>query len=103
MAVSDPNKLIPRNGVYAVQASVEGERHSGLLSIGVLPTFYNDHEKVCEVFIYDFDKDIYGKNLTVECVEWIRGEKKFSSAEDLAKEMMKDKLAGRRLIENVQH
>ena len=72
------------------------------MSIGVLPTFYKDHARVCEVFIYDFMQDIYGKTVTVECIQWIRGEKKFFSPEELVKEMNNDKRIGKNIFENVQ-
>jgi riboflavin kinase / FMN adenylyltransferase len=57
---------------------------------------------LCEVHIFNFDKDIYGKNITVECCEWIRGEKKFTSADELVKEMDKDTKAGKNIFENIQ-
>jgi riboflavin kinase/FMN adenylyltransferase len=102
IAVSDPRKILPRNGVYAVTADLDGNSHRGLMSIGVVPTFYENHPRLCEVYIFDFDKDIYGKNITVECLEWIRGEKKFASADELVKEMDKDKIAGKNIFENIQ-
>jgi riboflavin kinase/FMN adenylyltransferase len=100
--VSDPRKILPRNGVYAVTAAVDGASHRGLMSIGVVPTFYENHPRLCEVHIFDFDKDIYGKNITVECCEWIREEKKFTSADELVKEMDKDTIAGKTIFENIQ-
>jgi riboflavin kinase/FMN adenylyltransferase len=102
IAVSDPRKILPRNGVYAVTAALDGNSHCGLMSIGVVPTFYENHPRLCEVYIFDFDKDIYGKNITVECLEWIRGEKKFTSADELVKEMDKDKIASKNIFENIQ-
>ncbi|MGA7160504.1 MAG: riboflavin biosynthesis protein RibF [Bacteroidota bacterium] len=102
IAVGDPRKLLPANGVYAVKILVEGATHEALMSIGVLPTFYKDHARVCEVFIYDFKQDIYAKTVTVECVQWIRGEKKFFSSEELVKEMNNDKRIGKNIFENVQ-
>jgi riboflavin kinase/FMN adenylyltransferase len=102
IAVSDPRKILPGNGVYAVKVIVDGSSHAGLMSIGVLPTFYEHHSRVCEVFIYDFTEDIYGLTVTVECVQRIRGEKKFSSSEELVEEMNNDKRIGKNILENVQ-
>ena len=98
IAIKDPRKIVPKNGVYAVKVSRQGRSYRGLMSIGVVPTFYADHAPVCEVYIYDFAEDIYGETVVVECVEWIRGEKKFTSADELVKEMNNDKLAGLQIL-----
>jgi riboflavin kinase/FMN adenylyltransferase len=98
IAVNDPRKILPGNGVYAVKVFVDDEAHAGLMSIGKLPTFYEHHARVCEVFIYDFDKNIYGQTVTVECVGWIREEKQFTSSEELVKEMDNDKLIGKEIL-----
>jgi len=102
IAVSDPRKILPGNGVYAVKVLIDGASLAGLMSIGVLPTFYEQHAPVCEVYLYDFDNDIYGRSVTVECLQKIRGEKKFGSAEELVKEMNNDKRIGKNILENVQ-
>ncbi len=102
IAVNDKRKILPGNGVYAVKVFVDGAPHTGLMSIGVLPTFYDHHAPVCEVYLYDFDDDIYGRSVTVECIQRIRGEKKFGSAEELVKEMNNDKRIGKNIFENVQ-
>ena len=102
LTIDEPRKILPANGVYAVTASVEGRRHRGLLSIGVLPTFFDGHRRMCEVFLYDFDGDLYGKRMTVECVEWIREQRKFGSPDDLVKEMNRDKIEGQKIFETRQ-
>jgi riboflavin kinase/FMN adenylyltransferase len=102
IAISDPRKILPRNGVYAVKVEVDRNPYCGLMSIGVLPTFYESHPRLCEVHIYEFDRDIYGKRVTVECLEWIREEKKFTSAGELVKEMDNDKLVGKNIFEKLQ-
>jgi riboflavin kinase/FMN adenylyltransferase len=72
--------------------------HKGLLSIGIRPTFYDTGNIVPEVYLYDFDKDIYNKKVTVKIIDWIRGEEKFSSAEALVEQMQKDKLKGLEIL-----
>ena len=99
IAVKDPRKIVPKNGVYAVKLSRKGNSYRGLMSIGVLPTFYADHERVCEVYLYDFNEEIYGETVVVECVDWIRGEKKFNSADELVREMNNDKHAGKQILD----
>ncbi|MEB2355605.1 MAG: bifunctional riboflavin kinase/FAD synthetase, partial [Ignavibacteriales bacterium] len=92
--LSSQEKLLPASGVYAVKVMVENERHTGLLSIGKRPTFYNQGELVSEVYIYDFNREIYGAKVTTELVERLRGEVKFNSAEELINQMNTDKENG---------
>ena len=102
VSIDDPRKILPANGVYAVNAHVNSARHRGLLSLGVLPTFFDGHGRVCEVYLYDFDADIYGQRMTVECVEWIREQRKFGSRDDLGREMNRDRIEGQRIFETLQ-
>jgi len=99
--VSDEEKLLPSLGIYAVNFFINGERFNGLMSVGKRPTFYNAGEIVVEVFLYDFDRDIYGCNVKVEIVDWIRGEEKFSSADDLIDQMQRDKIKGLEIFKKV--
>lgn len=94
------DKQIPAIGIYAVEFFIhsENKKYSGVMSIGKRPTFYNDGKLTTEVFIFDFDKDIYGANVTVDVVERIRGEEKFSSAEELIKQIKKDVEAGKEIL-----
>jgi len=88
------NKLLPAIGIYAVELILENIKHFGLMSIGKRPTFYNDGQLTTEIYIFDFDKDIYNKEVTVKVIERIRGEEKYSSPEELVTQMKKDKEAG---------
>ncbi len=92
--LNDENKLLPAIGIYAVEVIIENKKYYGLLSIGRRPTFYIDGLVTTEVYILDFDSDIYGKQVTVNMVERIRGEERFSSTEELIAHMNKDKEAG---------
>lgn len=84
-------KLIPRDGVYMVRVHLENQKYKGLLSIGNRPTVTNSNEKRVEVFILDFEQEIYGENLTLELLEFIRKDVKFNSIEELIKQMSSDK------------
>lgn len=84
-------KLIPGNGVYLVEVHHQNKIHKGLLSIGIRPTVTNSDEKRVEVFILDFEEEIYGEILTVELIQFIREDKKFDSIEELVEQMNKDK------------
>ncbi len=92
--LDNQDKLLPMLGIYAVFILIDGIRFNGLLSIGKRPTFYNDGKIIPEVFIYDFQSDIYGKKVKIEIIEKIRGEEKFNSPEDLIKQMDLDKQNG---------
>jgi riboflavin kinase/FMN adenylyltransferase len=85
-------KLIPCDGVYAVEVILEGSKLPGMLSIGSNPTVSNDKEKKSiEVHILNFDKDIYGKSISVIFRKWLRNEIKFDSREQLTEQMRLDK------------
>ncbi len=83
-------KLLPPNGVYVSKVTVGGETHMGVTNIGVKPTVGDENEKGAETFIFDFDKDVYGKNITIELHKFIRPEMRFESLEKLKEQMEKD-------------
>lgn len=82
-------KVIPAIGIYAALAHVEGEVHRAAVNVGTRPTF-GAGELLIEAFLLDFDGDLYGKELTVEFVEYIRPELKFATVEDLVTRMDDD-------------
>jgi riboflavin kinase/FMN adenylyltransferase len=87
-----PNKLIPCNGVYAVEVKVDSTFYPGMLSIGSNPTVNNDRNfRSIEVHILNFDKDIYRKNISVRFRKRLRDEKKYDDLEQLTKQMSLDK------------
>lgn len=93
-------KLLPAIGIYAVKVLLGNEKHIGLLSIGKRPTFYNEGEIVTEVYIYNFDREIYDEVVTLELIERLRGEEKFNSASELIDQMNKDKENGLKILTN---
>lgn len=93
--ISSEEKLIPGNGVYAVEVrSQKSELKSlqGMMNIGVRPTV-DGKKRVIEVNIFDFDEDIYGQTLQVHVHHYLRGEVKFNGLEELKNQLQKDKLA----------
>jgi riboflavin kinase / FMN adenylyltransferase len=92
-----PNKLLPATGIYAVRVDVEGRIHAGALSVGFRPTFGGNTLTV-EVFILDFDGDLYDKLLTVWFVQRLRGEKRFASVPSLQQQMARDVENARRIV-----
>lgn len=101
--LSSEEKLLPAVGIYAVKIFLGGKLHNGLLSIGKRPTFYDDGELVTEVYIYDFDREIYGEKVTVELIERLRGEEKFNSADELINQMNKDKENGLKIFNKLNN
>ena len=95
--ITNPNKLIPGIGVYAITTTIDHKPYLGMANIGTRPTFYGNDERI-EVHLFDFDQDIYGAILTVEFVAKIREEMKFDSAEDLTLQLEKDKTLSLRLL-----
>jgi riboflavin kinase / FMN adenylyltransferase len=86
------HKLIPCNGVYAVEVMIGSENYPGMLSIGSNPTVNNDPtRRFIEVNILDFDKDIYGKKITLVFRKRLRNELKFENAVQLAEQIKIDR------------
>lgn len=84
-------KLIPKNGVYATRVIREnGAIYFGLVSIGERPTVDNSGRITIEVFLLDFEGDLYGENLQLKMLKRIRDEKKFDTLEALIVEMNND-------------
>src|SRR5699024_7586890 len=88
---SDDDKLLPKQGVYAVQIEHGNEVHDGMLNLGMKPTFKNKQNQVSvEVYIFDFEGDIYGEEMILSWHRYIREEKKFNGLEQLVGQLKKD-------------
>ena len=97
LAIPEAPKLIPANGVYAVWAQVDGERYPAMMNIGMRPTV-SGKSLTLEVHILDFNKDIYGKSITVEFVEHLRNEKMFNGLNELKAQLAMDEANTRRVL-----
>jgi riboflavin kinase/FMN adenylyltransferase len=78
-----------KHGIYAVRIDVSGKRHDGVASFGRRPMF-DDGAPLLEVFLFDFDGDLYGEPIDVAFIGWIRHEQKFESIETLKRHMAAD-------------
>jgi riboflavin kinase / FMN adenylyltransferase len=86
------HKLIPGDGVYAVEVKLDKKAYPGMLSIGSNPTVNSDSTiKSIEVHILNFNKDIYGRNIIVIFRKKLRDEKKFDNLKKLTQQMELDK------------
>lgn len=90
--LSEPKKLLPRNGVYAVMAKIEDHVYKGMLSIGIRPTIdLPERNRTIEVNLFDFEGDLYGKHIRISFLEWLRCEKKFDTLQELKEQIATDK------------
>lgn len=78
------------NGVYAVEVNIDDKNYIGIANYGSKPTVTENNQKILEVHIMNFDKDIYGKCIKVSFLDKIRDEKKFDSLTELKKQIAKD-------------
>ncbi|MDA0174131.1 riboflavin biosynthesis protein RibF [Solirubrobacter taibaiensis] len=89
--VPDPTLAVPDHGIYACRATVPGlGEWTAAVSIGVRPTFVTGRGLLVEALLLDFDGDLYGRELRLQFVERIRGEKRFETVEALVEQMGRD-------------
>ena len=84
-----PQMALPGDGIYATWAIIDGVRHPSATSIGVRPTF-NLSERLIEVYVMDFDDDLYGQRLGVEFVSKLRDQETFNSVDELVVQINQD-------------
>ncbi len=90
-------KLLPKPGVYAVFVHLDGKKLPGVMNLGFNPTF-GDGYLSAEVHIFDFEGDLYGKVICLSFVARLRDEKKFSSPQELAKQIAEDCLRAKEIL-----
>jgi riboflavin kinase/FMN adenylyltransferase len=76
-------------GIYAVRADIGGTRYDGVASFGIRPMF-ETQTPMLEVFLFDYEGDLYGQTIDVAIIGWIRPEQKFSSIEALKRNIIAD-------------
>lgn len=84
-------KVIPHLGVYAVHVHTRENRYKGMLYIGTRPTLHNHSHISVEVNIFDFEGDLYNQSITVDFIEYVRPDEKFTSMDELVKQIRQDK------------
>jgi riboflavin kinase / FMN adenylyltransferase len=90
-------KVTPKKGVYAVWVRVDDKYFGGMMNIGERPTFEGNAHTL-EVHIFDFEQDIYGKEVQLQFVERIRDEKKFSGVDELVAQLGDDENQVRKIL-----
>ncbi len=92
----DPNCGL-KHGIYAVRAGIGAERYDGVASFGIRPMF-EVATPLLEVFLFDFEGELYGQTIDVAFIGWLRHEQKFSSLEALKRNMLADTAQARDLL-----
>ncbi len=98
IAVKENYKKLPKDGVYTVKVSVLGDFFFGMMNIGYRPTV-NGKNKTIEVHLFNCSEDLYQKEITVQPIHFLRSEKKFTSVEELKKQLKADKELALRLLQ----
>lgn len=88
IAVSEEVAL-PKDGVYEVTAALDGKEIPGIANLGLAPTFL-DNERRLEVHLIDWSGNVYGREMELFFLRWIRGQVQFDSGDDLAERLTKD-------------
>ncbi len=94
-------KLIPKDGVYIVNTTIDGQLYYGMLNIGNRPTVGGTNRTI-EVHFFDFDKDIYYRTIQLNLLKRLRDEHKFESIEALVLQLQEDKATAQTYITNLE-
>ena len=98
MQLSEPLKMVPADGVYAVSVDVGGGRHGGICNIGTRPTVTEANVRTIETNIFDFSENIYGLDIRIGFVARIRDEHRFASLDDLRLQMEHDRKIAEKML-----
>jgi len=97
--IKEDYKLIPKVGVYAVKSFLANKTVYGMMNIGNRPTVNGKHQTI-EVHFFDFEGDLYGENLKIELIYFLRDEHKFDSLDSLILQLKEDEQTSRNYIQN---
>lgn len=87
--IKEPYKIIPKNGVYLAKTIFNSNIYFGMMNIGVRPTI-GGKNKSLEIYFFNFKDNIYDKTISIEIINKIRDEEKFSSIDELKTQLKKD-------------
>lgn len=95
--------VYPRTGVYVIRCKIEGTDYpiNGLMNIGFKPTFHEqEHQLTLEAHLFDFSADLYGQQVQISFLDFLRSEKKFNSVQELIEQITSDADEARRRLQN---
>jgi riboflavin kinase/FMN adenylyltransferase len=93
----EPEQALPPDGVYVSRTHLDSQSYPSVTNIGRRPTF-DSNERLVEAYLLDYDGDLYGRELKIDILERLRGEKKFNTPEELKKQMAQDVERGRKWL-----
>ena len=97
--LSANSEQFPPNGVYLAEAWIQGVLYHGVVNLGYRPTVSGERsERVLEIYLLDFNRDIYGENVEVRFVRYLRPERKFDNLEALVRQIDADVQQARELF-----
>ena len=97
--LSAHSEQFPPNGVYVAEAALDGRIYTGVVNLGCRPTVSSGKsERILEVHLLDFDRDIYGKDIEVRFIRYLRPERKFDRLDALARQIERDVRQARELF-----
>jgi len=99
--IATDKELLPADGVYAVKVKIDDRLYDAACNIGFNPTFDSD-KKTIEVFVFDLDEDLYGKEIRVYFFERLRSEQRFASIHELASAISADVARCRQILASTQ-
>lgn len=94
----DPHKVLPPYGVYAALVETGGEIYAGVSNLGVKPTIPGENQVGLEVWLFDYEGDLYDQELTAYLVDYLRPERKFDSLTDLQIQIQRDTVRAREIL-----
>ena len=95
--LSAHNEQFPPDGVYFAEAWIDGVRHQGVVNLGYRPTVSRTTERTLEIHLLDFDSEIYGQDVEVRFLQYLRPEKKFDDLDALVRQIKSDVEQARKL------
>lgn len=90
LEIKEPYKLIPKTGVYIIKTHINTVLYTGIMNIGFNPTVLGKHQTI-EAHLFDFNEDLYGKEIMIEFIYFLREEHKFKSVKELVVQLNIDK------------
>ncbi len=91
---------LPSDGVYAVEVLVEGKTHPGVANLGIRPTVDQTRTRLLEIHLFDFEDDLYDREVEVRLKHFLRPEQRFDSIDLLKKQITRDAEAAREFLAN---
>lgn len=96
--IPDDEKMLPPNGVYLTKTVFGQEEHLGITNVGVKPTISGEELKGIETHLFDYEGDLYGREVTVVFYAFERPERRFESLENLKKQLREDVVWGKQHV-----